>query len=232
MDKSKNIKIMMFVFLAIGICIIIGGIIFQVNNMKFLKTATKTEAKITNIVTSYDSDGDANHSVNVKFMVNGEEYGGILGEWSSSMYVGKTVTVYYNPNNPNEFRSGSSGFVGFILIAFGAVFAIIGTVFLINDKKRKNKKEDLEKNGIKVYAKINDIYKDNSYSFNGRNPYVIECSCEYNGKIYTFISEHIWGDVKTIAENKNISELEVLLNPDNPDEYYVNIEQLKQYIGN
>lgn len=50
--------------------------------------------------------------------------------------------------------------------------------------------------------------------------------------MYTFISEHIWADVKTIADNKNISELEVLLDPDNPDEYYVNIEQLKQYIGN
>lgn len=232
MNESKSIKTMMFIFLAIGICVIIGGIIFQVNNTRFLKTAEKADAKITDIITSYDSDGEANHNVNVRFMVNGEEYEGVLGEWNSGMYIGKTITVYYNPNNPNQFRGGSSKFVGAIMIAFGAIFAVIGAVPLINDKKRKNIKRDLEKNGIKLYAKINDIYKDINYSFNGRNPYVIECSCEYGGKTYTFISEYIWANVKTIVDNENISELEVLINPQKPENYYVNIEQLKQYIGN
>lgn len=60
---GKTEKIVFGLFALIGAILIIVGIIMQKNNSEFLETAESTNAEITDIATSHDSDGDVHHSV-------------------------------------------------------------------------------------------------------------------------------------------------------------------------
>lgn len=232
MNSKRFFKLFCMIFLIVGVVLIVVGIVSQISTSKFLKTAIKADAKITNIITSRDIDGDLNHDVYVSFIADGKVYEGRLSEYSSKMYIGGSTTIYYNPDNPNNFIGSGGKLLGYIFITFGLVFTSIAIFIMYRFAKKNREKFRLQEEGICLPSKITSIHKDLSFTFNGKSPDVIECSCEYNGKIYTFISEHIWSNAKSICESKNITELEVLVDPEDFSKYYVNIEPLKHYIGN
>lgn len=232
MNSKKFLNLFCAIFLIVGIVFVVFGIFSQISTSKFLKTAVKTNATITNIIVSRDSDGDLYHNVSVSFVADGKVYEGTLNEYNSNMYVGGSTTIYYNPDNPDNFIGNGGKSFNYIFIVLGFAFISVAILVMYRFAKKKQEKFRLQKEGICLTAKISNIHKDFNCSYNGRNPDVIECSCEYNGKIYTFISEHILADVKSICESKNITELEVLVDPNNFDKYYVNIEPLTRYIGN
>lgn len=232
MNSKRFFKLFCAIFLIVGIILIVAGIVSQINTSNFLKTAIKTDAKITDIITSRDTDGDLNHDVYISFIVDGKTYEGRLNGYNSSMYTGGLTTIYYNPDNPNDFIGNDGTFFNCLLIALGVAFATV-SIFIIHHFAKKNREKfRLQEEGICLHSKITSIHKDLNFTYNNKNPNVIECSCEYNGKIYTFTSEHIWSDAKLICESKNITELEVLVDPEDFNKYYVNIEPLKNYIGN
>ena len=154
MESSKmgNIiaGIFLIIFTLVGIAAFIGGFFIQNDNNKFMKTAEKTSAVITDInetSSSRDSDGDTtyNYDVIVSFVVNGVTYKGNLGSYNSDMRVGNSQTIYYNPSNPKEFMSSDADFMGYIIVSVGAIF-ILGGIFLsvINFKGYKSAKEKEE----------------------------------------------------------------------------------------
>lgn len=234
MNKGRVEKILFLVFFSVGIIMLIAGGIFHINNSKFISNAGSVDATITRIETSYDSDGDANHHVEVRFEVNGKQYRGVLSEWNSKMYEGGLTKVYYNKNNPNDFRGSGLGYIGYIIMGLGFVFSLVGIIPLIILKKRKNSFKRLKSTGKRVDAKIDSIDINISYTINGRNPYRINCSYTdpYTNKIYFFKSENIWFNVEVVVANNNIITLPVYMDQNNPSKYYVDIEGLKQYLGN
>ena len=232
MNSKRFFKLFCMIFLIVGVVLIVVGIVSQISTSKFLKKGIKSDAKITNIITSSDADGDLNYDVYVSFVVDGKVYEGRLSEYSSKMYIGGSTTIYYNPDNPNNFIGSGRKLLGYIFITLGLVFTSIAIFIMYRFAKKNREKFRLQEEGICLPSKITSIHKDLSFTYNGKNPDVIECSCEYNGKIYTFISEHIWSDAKSICESKNITELEVLVDPEDFSKYFVNIEPLKHYIGN
>lgn len=234
MKKSKVEKMLFSIFVIIGMIMIIGGIFFQINNYKFMNSAESTYATITRIVTSYDSDGDADHHVEVRFEVDGKQYRGTLNEWNSKMYEGGETKIYYNPNNPNNFKGNGLSYVGYIIIIMGLVFSLVGIIPLIISIKRRSNFKKLKSHGKKIDAKIDSIDINTSYTVNGRNPYKINCSYTdpYTNKMYFFESENIWFNAEIIIANNNILTLPVYMDSNNSSKYYVDIEILKQYLGN
>lgn len=67
MNSKRFFKLFCMIFLIVGVVLIVVGIVSQISTSKFLKTAIKADAKITNIITSRDIDGDLNHDVYVSF---------------------------------------------------------------------------------------------------------------------------------------------------------------------
>lgn len=236
MKNNKNTFIQFIfptIFIAVGLLIIILGIYLNIENSKFMKTALQTEAEITNIATHRDSDGDTTHSVDVVFYVNGKEYEGELGAYSSNMYEGKTITVYYDPQNPNHFKSASSNIASFIMIPFGGIFFAVGCFILYRGIKSSSLKK-LKESGRRIDAKIDDVSLNTNYSVNGRHPYIIDCSYfdEIEDKVYSFTSQNIWTNIQPIIDAKNITTIPVYIDENDSSKYFVDISIFNNYIGN
>ncbi len=231
---KKFMKIFGGIFFAVGLLILTVGIFLLVSTNRFLKTAVETTATITYIDSRIDSDGDTNHTVTVEFKVKGEKYGGTLNYYSSSMYVGKKEQIYYDPSNPNNFKAKGSRVLIYITPIIGFVFILIGGgVFASLVRKEKKRKKLLSYNYV-IQANIVGINLDTSLSVNGRNPYRLEANYinPNDGKIYSYRSEEFWIDITPILTQMQITTIPVYVNPNNYAEYYVDVSNLKQFIGN
>ena len=125
------------VFVIFGIFFAFMGTRIQEDNVKFLETAKSTSAKITDIDVHHTSN-NTEHIVYVEFTVDEQIYSGNLnGEWNTTMSVGKDVTIFYDPTDPNNFKGPSTNFVGYIFMGFGAVAALAGAIPIIRSFKRE-----------------------------------------------------------------------------------------------
>ena len=91
------------IFAVIGILLLAGAVGFYVKNTKFKNNAVEITGKIVDIQSYRDSDDDLNHSVYVSYSLDGEEYNNVpLNFYSSSMYVGQSITLYCDPKHPEK----------------------------------------------------------------------------------------------------------------------------------
>lgn len=144
--NDKTAWIISIVFMVIGVIVITIGAFIQINNTKFMESAVLHTAVISNINSSRDIAGEIQNTVFVTFNVDNVIYEGILDEWNSNMYVGGDTKIYYNQNNPNDFKGGNTKDVGYFLIAFGLIFSVIGGVLTYMVMKNFTK-------NIKTYLK-------------------------------------------------------------------------------
>lgn len=231
---KKGMKIFGGLFFVLGLIMLIVGISLAISTNNFMKTAVSTSATITRIDSRRDSDGDTNYTVIVEFKVDGQTYGGELNYYTSSMYVGKNETVYYDPSNPNHFKGKGSEIVNYILPIMGIVFMLVGGGIIMSMiLKAKKKKKVLAYNYV-IQANIVGFNMDTSVAMNGRNPYRLEANYvnPNDGKIYTYRSEEVWVDLTPILSQMQIVTIPVYVNPNNFAEYYMDISNLTKFIGN
>ena len=95
----------------------------------------KTQATIVSIEedTEFSTTDNESYIVMVEYDADGSHYTSRLDIYSGSWKAGKTVTVYYNPNDPSVIH-GSRGF-GIYLMVLGA--AIIAVVVIAGNKNKK-----------------------------------------------------------------------------------------------
>jgi hypothetical protein len=63
----------------------------------------------------------------VEFYVDDEKIEGRLSFYSSGMDEGEKVTVFYDPDDPSDFKSKSEGTRIFVVLGFiGVAFALFG----------------------------------------------------------------------------------------------------------
>lgn len=120
------------IFILIGFILFIVGIVpftFEKSKLqRYQADGIYVEGVISDIL-SYYSGEDKNYDVYVTFKPEGgESITARINFYSSSMYIGKTIGIYYNPQNPYDFvAEGSPSFV--LLLAFsgiGLLFFVIG----------------------------------------------------------------------------------------------------------
>ncbi|MBO5376098.1 MAG: DUF3592 domain-containing protein [Bacilli bacterium] len=219
-------------FLVIGIGCVVGFVFTKNSNDDFMKKAVETSAEIVRIKEKYDSlDEDYEYTVYVEFDVDGLTYEGILNEYHSGMREGDKVTIYYDPQDPENFRSGSD-FLVFIPLIVGVIFAIVGSFLLIFAIKKSKKIKNLKSTGKIITAEINEVIINRNTTVNGRHPYQVICSANIDGVMYTFTSDDIWFDISMVVTGLGIKQVQVYINPMKPSEYHVDVENLKQYISN
>lgn len=94
-----------------------------------------TTAVIERIETYYDSEGKSNHSTYVRYTVDGVERTEKFGSYSSDMYEGKQITIYYDRNDPARIGSKGSDMIAFlIMLILGGIFVCISILFLAKSK--------------------------------------------------------------------------------------------------
>ncbi len=126
-EKGKKKSSVNWIFAIIGVALIAAGIICLAKSENFKKTAVETEATITEIEIYEDSDGDTQYNVLVEFRADDEKIEGSLGYHVSGMKKGQTVQIFYNPNDPHDFKSASEDIWIFaVLIVLGVPFLLFG----------------------------------------------------------------------------------------------------------
>ena len=224
----KTMKIVGGIFAAVGLLMLLGAVALFIAERDFKKTAIETEATIIRM-----TDNGESVTVFVEFFVNEERYEGRLGYYSSNMYIGKTVSVYYNPQDPNDF-CGSFDFVGVIILSIlGLVFGGVGGGMVASVIIKKIKKKRVMAYNYIISGVISNVDVNRSIAVNGRNPFIIEASYQnpLDGLFYYFKSDHIWQDITPIIKQMNITAVPIYVNPNNYKEYYMHTDTITQYIA-
>ena len=94
----------------------------------------KTQATIASIEVDeeWSDSEDTSYIVMVDYVAEGSRYTSRLDSYSDGWKVGKTVTVYYDPQNPSVIHGGKGG--GVYLMVLGVV--LIAGTFLIGKKNK------------------------------------------------------------------------------------------------
>lgn len=125
--KEKKRASVNWIFAIIGVALIAAGTICLAKSENFKKNAIETEATITEINIYEDSDGDTQYNVLVEFHADDEKIESSLGYHVSGMKKGQTVQIFYNPNDPHDFKSASEDIWLFIVfIVTGIPFSLVG----------------------------------------------------------------------------------------------------------
>lgn len=227
MKKNNVLTIMFLIFAVIGAGLIAGAVILLADGMRFGRSAVSVTGEIADILYSDSGDGEISHEVLVNYTFAGKDYERVrINQYSSSMQVGKSISLLCDPENPWDVRTKSSTFLAVtILMIMGAVFFCIGAVPIVISSVKKRKNKRLLSNGRVLYATVERIDFNRSYSVNGRNPYVIYCTWkdEYADVLYRFKSGNLWTDPGLVLEEG--SEIEVYVDPKDFRNYYVDAER-------
>ena len=124
MNRIFTRFVLPILFLVAGCYTIFVGI----TNMKHRAVYTETTGVITQIESTYDSATDSDdYVVSVKFNADGQEVETVLGEYDASMYEGKEIGIYYNPDDPTKVIAASKTFP-IVMFCMGVISILIGIV--------------------------------------------------------------------------------------------------------
>lgn len=175
-----------------------------------------------------------NKDVYVTYNFDGQEFNELLHFYSSGMRVGQETNIYVNPKFPNRIQSKGISFLWIFFFIIGFVFLIPGLIIFRLIKKKKRLSKKLLADGTKVYAEISEITINGSYTVNDKNPFIIICKWvdPLTGLFYFYKSEDIWFNPETILRDRNIKELPVYIDRENPKNYVVSLEEIERLLGN
>jgi len=145
--------------------------------------------KTTAIIEEINPVGEGDMQVIVSYTVDGVEYGGELGYYSSSMMLGDEITIKYAPDAPWEISAASVGFIGYIMLAVGALFIFLGIRALSKGMKRI--KEDKEQE--ETYREQNSELPESQQQF----------PADEEGTLYYFHYDKSFSKQGHVMENEN-----------------------------
>jgi len=231
----KVFKILGFSFAGFGLLfVIIGlsvGIGMKNSYEKFIESAVKTTAVISDITydiipaQNYNETSSRSYNVFVTFNTEiRENITAKLDYYSSSMKIGQTIEIYYDPLNPYHIESGSPMYWLFLLIfsGVGFIFVILGGIFIVVSFRQDQRVKMLIDGGHYVMAEIVDAQLNYSVRINGRYPFVIQCEYEDGNGKYFFESGDIFMDPRRYIGEK----IKVWVEKEYYGNYYVDLNSL------
>lgn len=126
---------------------LVADILFSIDNAKFFRTAIPVEA----IITDFKRTGSDNSAKTiVKYTAHGKEFWGELGYYSTAMRYGDSVTVCYNPYNPLDIRTKSSGTLSSVIFfSLGILFLSISIGYGAYLSRKRKRIQWLKRNGLR-----------------------------------------------------------------------------------
>lgn len=146
--NKKNLKYVFVVLLAGVIAFLAAGMTSLIREENYVKNGVKADAVIKEIKRDVSSDEDnVIYNVFVEFKVDSVKHTGKLDVYESGMKEDATVTVYYMPDNPDDFSYGKVNYTFsagcFVAAGVFGVFElgiIVYAIVCAAKKARKSKK--------------------------------------------------------------------------------------------
>lgn len=230
MKGGKFLYLFCGIFAVIGAVLLVSAVMVYVSDQKFMAEAEEINGVIDTIETYRDSDHETHHRAYVNYTYNGQQYNKVrVNFYSSSMYEGKEITLYCDPQHPERvIVQGANIFAVVILSGMGVLFLCIGIIPIIISIRVKAKKKKVRETGRTLYATVEEISYCRNYVINGRHPYVIFCSYrdDYKDITYRFKSEYLWVNPEPAVTVG--STIKVYVDANNYKNYYVDAESMIQ----
>ena len=220
MKKRRPENMLVAIFIIIGIVFLIIGTVVIEFVKKNKENYLQTEGVIVDI--------DENQNVQVSYVVDEIEYIGYLNSYIITYREGKTITIYYDINDPTNISSDLDHAFLYIWSGIGLLFILISGGIVLSGKLNEKKKQRLKQSGNIVNAKYLCTEINKRYAINNKHPYNVICELDssIDGKTHILKSENIWFDPKNIIEDRNITTFRVYYNINNLKQYYIDIDIL------
>lgn len=112
-------------FSAFAVICIAAAVSLLVIWANFSRNSLSTDGIIVDINSRYNHNSESTeYDVIVEYAVDGQIYSRTLGYYSSSMKIGQTVTIYYDPENPSHIMNSpyfACAILAVLILAFGGV---------------------------------------------------------------------------------------------------------------
>jgi len=239
MNILSVLTIIKYLFTVIGLALFVGAAFAFLHTKNFLEDALTADGTVIELVRSRSSSkNSSNNSYIYTPVVEFQMQDGSTIEFTSSAgsnppkYTrGEVVEVFYHKSSPenakiNDFFS-LWGWT-FICTMLGVAFSLVGLSMLLVGFLRGRKIAWLKENGMPIKAKFQRVGINRGVKVNGRSPYVVYAQWHnpYTNKVHVFRSENISFDP---TKQLNTDEITVLIEKDNPKNYYVDLSFLPEY---
>ena len=210
------------VFLGVGI--FMGGIALIVNialtshRNQILNDSEPVTAVITEITRRQTPGAEVNlgYTAYIQYEFEGATFTGALNWWSSRMYVGQSVEIHVNRQNPARFVSNNNLHLIPVLVMAPMllIFGGLGVGFLMKHASIKRRHRWLLDFGTPVWANIIEVTEDwRGGRVNGRPPKVVVAAYEN----MRFVSGPVDNnDLMHMGRNQHVK---VLIHPENSNRY-------------
>ena len=145
------------IFTSLSICGIVlsmsvGFGLLAIKEINFYQHSEKTTAKIyaiiptTKEVTEEDDEGHSYTTTKVvcenriKYTVDNKEYMDKISSESCYKKIGDKVKIYYDKNDPSEFRESKQAFIYYIMLPVSVIFLFTGLVLTKKSLKIKKRR--------------------------------------------------------------------------------------------
>lgn len=190
-----------------------------------------TEAVISRIERSRDSDGERRSTVYVSYAAGEQELETQLNYYSASFREGQRITIYYDRKYPTRISCDARDRLPtIILLLVGLPFAAVGGIAVFKGIQRARPASRLKQTGIKGSAAYSRTQCQYAFTLNGSNPYVIQAKAfdPETMQVRVFLSEWFEDDPAPIIKRENIKTFPLYLDPKNPRKYYLDVSAVKK----
>lgn len=205
----------------IGLIVLIYGFI-EYNNYSYEHNIYKEqESEVTRIEMN-----SGEKIIEFKIIANNKEYLSTIAI-NENLEVGSTRKIFYNQKNPSLIKIKLITITkSIIILVIGLIITTIGLALIIKNKLDKGDIKNLKEKGIHILADITDVIvipKDN-----GKNPYILKASYlnPNNNILEYYESEETFINLKEIIDRKNITKIDIYINPKHTERYFVDIESI------
>lgn len=224
------------IFGVIGLGMLAGAIFAGSRTLSFRADSREADGVVVDLASSRDSDGDTMYKPVVEWTGpdgSPRKLTGSVGSSPASHSRGERVKVRYKPGVPESARLDSfmeNWFLSLILGFLGVIFTGIGAGVTIHEWRKRKNRQWLAQNGQRIEAKFTGVHFDTSLKVNGRSPWRLAAQWQHpaTGAIHTFQSDAIWFDPSEYVKTETLN---VLINPDQPSVYHIDIEFLPKHAG-
>lgn len=220
LDQKKKVILGKLLLIASLVFFIIGIKNFiSINNFK--SENEKIFAKVT------DSNKE-NKFTSVSFYLGDKEYKTVANEYDANYKVGDEIEIFYKKDEPNVIilKDTNQGYLVPFVAAICSI--IVGLSFSVQKGNNVKKNLQIKQNGKRIEAEIIKVMKNSRTKVNGVNPYYVVCKWtnKKNGHEYLFNSDDVWYNPNEQLVKAGITKVPVYVNPQNPQEYYVDLEEV------
>jgi hypothetical protein len=142
--KTKLAKIVLVIFIALGLLFLISGGLIYFTNQSFILKANQVDANIVN-VTSVANPNGRRYSAQYEFLTTNNTRELIdapyIFSYSNDGYKeGEKINLYYNPQNPKQVIVNDYKNIYFLpttLIVMGIILTSVGGIILFYSRTKK-----------------------------------------------------------------------------------------------